>query len=157
MPMRRRRRATPSSVIAPWSATREPCHTARCAGQHGRSGAPGSVGAIATQAPVPDTLTRIPPLVDVDAHVVEPADVWSSRLPARHRDVGPHVEYRPSGRPKLAGGTYEEAPGDEGPDVAWWFYEDHRYSVKRLIAAAGYPADDISMGGITFDEMRPGC
>src|SRR5579872_1309764 len=31
----------------------------------------------------------IPPIVDLDAHVVEPADVWSSRLPARYRDVGP--------------------------------------------------------------------
>ena len=100
---------------------------------------------------------RIPPLVDVDAHVVEPADVWSSRLPAQYREIGPHIEYHPAGRPVLAGGTYIEEPGTDGPDVAWWFYEDHRYSVKRLIAAAGYAADDISMAGITFDEMRPGC
>ena len=55
------------------------------------------------------------------------------------------------------GGTYVAAPGTEGPDVAWWCYEDHRYSVKRLIAAAGYPADDISLAGITFEQMRPGC
>ena len=41
--------------------------------------------------------------------------------------------------------------------MAWWFYEDHRYSVKRLIAAAGYPPDEIAIDGITFDEMRPGC
>ena len=63
----------------------------------------------------------------------------------------------PAGTPVLDGGTYREAPGTDGPDVAWWFYEDQQYSVKRLIAAAGYPADDISIGGITFDEMRPGC
>jgi predicted TIM-barrel fold metal-dependent hydrolase len=99
----------------------------------------------------------IPPLVDVDAHVVEPPDVWSSRLPAKYRDIGPHVEYHPTGEPKLAGGTYIEAPGTEGPDAAWWCYEDHRYSVKRLIAAAGYPADEISLQGITFEQMRPGC
>ena len=30
------------------------------------------------------------------------------------------------------------------------------YSVKRLIAAAGYPPDEIGMHGITYDEMRPG-
>jgi predicted TIM-barrel fold metal-dependent hydrolase len=29
--------------------------------------------------------------------------------------------------------------------------------VKRLIAAAGYPADEISMAGVAMDEMRPGC
>ncbi len=100
---------------------------------------------------------RIPALVDVDAHIVEPPDVWSSRLPAKYREIGPHVEYHPTGTPKLAGGTYIEEPGTEGPDVAWWCYEDHKYSVKRLIAAAGYPADDISFAGITFDQMRPGC
>ena len=30
---------------------------------------------------------RIPPLVDVDAHIVEPPDVWSSRLPAQYREI----------------------------------------------------------------------
>jgi predicted TIM-barrel fold metal-dependent hydrolase len=107
---------------------------------------------------VPDeVLDRIPPIVDVDAHVVEPADVWTARLPAHARDVGPRVEYLPAGQPKLDGGGYIEAPGTQGEPVAWWHYEDHLYSVKRLIAAAGYPADEITMGGITFDDMRPGC
>lgn len=96
-------------------------------------------------------------IIDVDAHVVEPPDLWTSRLPARYRETGPHVRYLPSGRPKLDGGSYIEEPGTEGPPVAWWFYEDHRYSVKRLIAAAGYPADEISLAGVTFDEMRRGC
>ncbi len=107
---------------------------------------------------VDDTLVeRIPPIVDLDAHVVEPPDVWSSRLPARYRDAGPRVLYLPAGQPKLDGGGYIEEPGTEGDPVAWWAYEDHRYSVKRLIAAAGYPADEITMQGITFDQMRPGC
>ena len=48
-------------------------------------------------------------------------------------------------------------PAPTAPDVAWWFYEDHQYSVKRLIAAAGYPADEIGFDGITYDQMRPGC
>jgi predicted TIM-barrel fold metal-dependent hydrolase len=99
----------------------------------------------------------IPLLIDVDAHVVEPPDVWVSRLPHKYREIGPRIELRPGSVPKLAGGTYIEAPGTEGPGVAWWFYEDHRYSVKRLISAAGYPADDISMLGVTYDQMRPGC
>jgi predicted TIM-barrel fold metal-dependent hydrolase len=101
--------------------------------------------------------SRIPLIVDVDAHVVEPADLWTSRLPAKYREIGPRVRYLPSGQPKLVGGSYVEEPGTEGPDAAWWFYEDHKYSVKRLIAAAGYPADEITMQGVTFDEMRAGC
>ena len=99
----------------------------------------------------------IPLIVDVDAHVVEPPDLWSSRLPARYRDVGPRIALLPPGQPKLDGGAYIEAPGTEGDPVAWWLYEDHQYSVKRLIAAAGYPADEIGMHGITYDQMRPGC
>jgi predicted TIM-barrel fold metal-dependent hydrolase len=104
-----------------------------------------------------EQLAKIPRLVDLDAHIVEPPDMWSSRLPAKYRDIGPRVVYLPMGNPKLAGGAYIEEPGTEGKPIAWWFYEDHRYSVKRLIAAAGYPADDISMEGVTMDEMRPGC
>ena len=100
---------------------------------------------------------RIPWIVSLDDHVVEPPDLWSSRLPARYRDVGPRVVLAPSGNPILDGGTYREEPGTEGKPIAWWFYEDHRYSVKRLIAAAGYPAEEITLEGITFDEMRPGC
>jgi predicted TIM-barrel fold metal-dependent hydrolase len=103
------------------------------------------------------TTAEIPLVVDVDAHVVEPADLWSSRLPAKYREIGPHIRYLPAGKPRLDGGSYIEEPGTEGPDCAWWFYEDHRYSIKRLIAAAGYPADEISMDGVTYEQMRPGC
>lgn len=102
-------------------------------------------------------LERIPWIVDLDAHLVEPPDVWSSRLPARYREIGPHVKYLPAGNPKLDGSMYIEAPGTDGPPVAWWFYEDKPYSVKRLIAAAGYPADEVTLTSINFDEMRPGC
>ena len=102
-------------------------------------------------------MTDIPWIVSLDDHVVEPPDIWTSRLPAKYRDVGPHIVMAPPGQPVLTGGTYQEEPGTEGDPVAWWFYEDHKYSVKRLIAAAGYPADEITMQGITFDDMRPGC
>ena len=62
------------------------------------------------------------------------------RLPTRFRDIGPHIELLPAGVPKLVGSSYVEAPGTDGPDVAWWCYEEHRASLKRTIAAAGFPA-----------------
>jgi predicted TIM-barrel fold metal-dependent hydrolase len=96
-------------------------------------------------------------IVDVDAHVVEPADLWSSRLPAKYSDVGPRIKYLPGGEVKLDGSMYIEAPGTEGPDVAWWFYEDRKYSIKRLIAASGFPPDEITMDGVTYEEIRAGC
>ena len=100
---------------------------------------------------------EIPPIISVDDHVVEPPDLWTSRLPARYRDVGPHVVYKPTGVPILVGGGYIEEPGTEGDPIAWWFFEDHKYSVKRLIAAAGFSPDEIGLEGVTFDDMRPGC
>jgi predicted TIM-barrel fold metal-dependent hydrolase len=104
-----------------------------------------------------EQLARIPLIVDLDAHLVEPADLWTKRLPAKYQDVGPHIELLPMGQPKLDGGRYIEEPGTEGKPIAWWRYEDYEYSVKRLIAAAGYPADEISLDGVTMDDMRPGC
>ena len=51
-------------------------------------------------------MTDIPWIVSLDDHVVEPADVWTSRLPAKYRDVGPHIVMAPAGTPILDGGTY---------------------------------------------------
>jgi predicted TIM-barrel fold metal-dependent hydrolase len=104
-----------------------------------------------------ERLARIPAIVDVDAHVVEPPDVWTSRLPAKYREVGPRIVYAPAGEIKLVGSSYIEAPGTEGPDVAWWFYEDRQSSLKRYIAAAGVPADEVTLSGVTYEEMRAGC
>lgn len=102
-------------------------------------------------------VAKIPPIVDLDAHVVEPPDTWSSRLPARYQDEGPRVVGLPAGVPVLSGTGYIEEPGTEGPDVAWWLYEDKRISVKRTIAAAGYPADEVELKSVSYDDMRPGC
>jgi predicted TIM-barrel fold metal-dependent hydrolase len=112
---------------------------------------------VADRAEHSQLLAKIPPIVDLDAHVVEPPGVWSDRLPAKYQAIGPHIEYLPAGVPKLAGSAYIEEPGSAGPDVAWWCYEDHRASLKRTIAAAGFERDEIKMRGVTYEEMRPGC
>jgi predicted TIM-barrel fold metal-dependent hydrolase len=103
------------------------------------------------------TLARIPRLIDLDAHVVEPPDLWSSRLPRRYQDAGPRVELLPNGHATMVEGAYVEAPGQDGPLVAWWRYEDHQASVKRTIAAAGFSADEVHLEGVTYDDIRPGC
>ena len=77
------------------------------------------------QPDIDQRLARIPNLVDVDAHVVEPPrrlDLAPTRQVAV--DVGPRVELLPAGTPKLVGTGYVEAPGTDGPPVAWWRYED---------------------------------
>jgi hypothetical protein len=100
---------------------------------------------------------KIPPIVDTDSHVVEPPRVWSDRLPCRLRDAGPRIEYAPAGAVKLVDGKYVETPGTEGPDAAWWVFEGNRSQIKRYIASAGVPAEEVTNEGITYEDMRAGC
>ena len=102
-------------------------------------------------------LAKIPPIVDMDSHVVEPPGVWSDRLPARLREAGPRIEYAPAGEVALVDGKYVETPGTGGPDAAWWVFEGNRTQIKRYIASAGVPPDEVTNEGITYDDMRAGC
>ena len=105
----------------------------------------------------PELIAKIPPIVDVDAHLVEPPDIWTPRLPAKFREAGPHVEYHPGGSIVLQGAGYIEAPGTEGPDVVWWNYEGTMTSLKRHIAASGFKPEEVTLTATTYDEIRPGC
>ncbi len=61
-------------------------------------------------------------LISVDDHIIEPRDVWSSRLPTAHREVGPRV--------------VEE----DGQEI--WVYEDRRHRTVGLYAIAGKTVDE---------------
>jgi predicted TIM-barrel fold metal-dependent hydrolase len=96
----------------------------------------------------------LPRIISVDDHVVEPPDLWTSRLPARYKDRGPRVE-RDRAVFRLGGGTmsYEKgAPDGEWCD--WWLYDDLVYPFPKLSAAVGFENLDITP--VTFDEIRPG-
>ena len=56
-------------------------------------------------------------LFSVDDHIFEPADTWSSRVPAKYRDRAPHIVR-------------------EG-DREIWVYEDTRNPTTGLNATAG--------------------
>jgi predicted TIM-barrel fold metal-dependent hydrolase len=104
-----------------------------------------------------ERVAKIPPLIDMDAHVVEPPGVWSDRLPGRLREAGPHIEYAPAGEVQLVDGRYIEKPGTDGPTAAWWIFGNAQTQIKRYIASAGVPAEEVTNEGITYDDMRPGC
>jgi hypothetical protein len=76
-------------------------------------------------------------LFSVDDHIIEPADVWSKRVPARFRDRAPHVI---------------EEDGRE-----FWVYEDTRALTMGLNAVAGKPRDEWTMDPIRYTDMIPGC
>jgi predicted TIM-barrel fold metal-dependent hydrolase len=78
-------------------------------------------------------------LISVDDHLVEPPHLWTERLPARYRDVGPRVEQLPDGR---------EA----------WRYEDIVYPIPIGMVRTLDGLDRESFpNGVRYDEMRPGC
>ncbi|TDB83582.1 amidohydrolase [Actinomadura sp. KC216] len=95
--------------------------------------------------------TTIPRIISVDDHVVEPPDLWTSRLPRRFLDRGPRI-VRQKGRLRMPGGWQEDPDGDWA-DV--WLYDDLVTPLMKLSAAVGF--DDVGFGAVTFDDIRPGC
>jgi predicted TIM-barrel fold metal-dependent hydrolase len=77
------------------------------------------------------------PIIDADAHVYEPPEVWQARVPARLRARAPKVLY-----------------GDEG-DV-WSFDDGARLRPVGLMAAAGSSYLDFRPAGLTYSAIRRG-
>src|SRR5215211_4499301 len=67
-------------------------------------------------------------LFSIDDHIVEPRDVWSSRVPARFKNRAPHVVE------------------DGGREVT-----------MGLNAVAGKPREQWGMEPAPFSDMIPGC
>ena len=75
--------------------------------------------------------------VSVDDHLIEPADLWSERVPAKYRDIAPH---------------FVTEGGDE-----FWVYEDRQIITSGLNAVAGKSKEEFSPEPISYDDMREGC
>ena len=113
---------------------------------------------------------ELPKIISVDDHVVEPAHVWQTWLPEKHRAAGPHVERKRWGRLRhLKGAKYDM---EEDPNGAWgdaWYYEDKLIYVHKKFVAIPQAAttgegeniefdrSQMTMTPLTYDEMRPGC
>ncbi len=101
-------------------------------------------------------MAEVPRIVSVDDHVIEPANVWQDRLPAKYKDVGPRV-VQEAGNMSFVGGNFSYEPDPDGQLCDWWVYEDKRVPQTRLSAAAGFDRDEVKVVGITYEEMRDGC
>jgi predicted TIM-barrel fold metal-dependent hydrolase len=74
-------------------------------------------------------------LVSVDDHVLEPPDVWLSRLPARYRDRAPTLTVH------------------DGRQA--WMYEGKPNPVMGLAAVAGTDASQWTQESKSYAQMRP--
>src|SRR5689334_2134306 len=104
-------------------------------------------------------MDEFPKIISVDDHVVEPANLWTDRLPAAMREAGPRMVLAPQGDVVFVGGKLTVKMGEpgSGPDVAWWVYEDLQRPLMRLDAAVGYDRDDVDLRLVNYDQMRPGA
>jgi predicted TIM-barrel fold metal-dependent hydrolase len=97
-----------------------------------------------------------PRIISVDDHVIEHANVWQDRLPAKFKEKGPHVIQK-RGHMRFVGGVFSYEEADDGQLGDWWVYEEKQVPQTRLSAAAGFDRDEVTVTGITYDEMRRGC
>lgn len=77
------------------------------------------------------------PILDADAHVNEPPQLWQERVPAKWRERAPKVLHTDAG------------------DV-WSFDDGKRLRPLGLTAAAGGSYLDFRPDGLRYDEIRPG-
>ena len=77
------------------------------------------------------------PIIDSDAHVQEPPDLWQSRAPAKLRERAPRVRHSKKG------------------DV-WMFDEGKLQQAVGLTACAGLSYLQYSPMGHTYESIRPG-
>ena len=105
-------------------------------------------------------MAELPKIISVDDHVIEPGDVWTSRLPKKYEGIGPRIQRQKIAEMTFVGGVFsyrEAGPNEDGDWADWWFCEDLRYPLTRVMAAAGYPRDEVTITPITMDDMRKGC
>ncbi len=76
-------------------------------------------------------------LFSVDDHIVEPADVWTKRLPEKYQEACPHVV---------------EAEGRQ-----FWVYEDQKSATMGLNAVAGKDPTQWGTDPVRFSDLIPGC
>jgi predicted TIM-barrel fold metal-dependent hydrolase len=103
--------------------------------------------------------TALPRFISVDDHVVEPHDLWQSRLPSRLRAEGPRAVRQRGQVVYDITRTLHWVPGD-GPDDRWcdvWYYEDTLWPLHASFAAVGPTAGLPARTALTYDDILPGC
>jgi predicted TIM-barrel fold metal-dependent hydrolase len=83
-----------------------------------------------------DTVLGEPYIVSVDDHLIEPADLWVSRLPAKLRSRGPRAT--------------------ESPQGVYWDLDGDRFPISGTSGVAG-KAKEIRSRVFHWDDVRPGC
>lgn len=100
-----------------------------------------------------DASIEIPRIISVDDHVVEPPDLWTSRLPQKYKDQAPKIVRR---KTKIEFSTAGVKIDNDAPDGEWcdfWEYADLSTPFPKTAAWIGL--DNIEWTPITYDQLHP--
>jgi predicted TIM-barrel fold metal-dependent hydrolase len=101
------------------------------------------------------SMSRIPPIISVDDHVVEPPHLWQTWLPAKWRERGPKVVSAGYSFERVNGRRVETMTGT-GPEVDWWVYEESLKLLPIQSHFAGRDRQTATDQPLRFAELRPG-
>lgn len=100
-----------------------------------------------------ETLT-VPDIISVDDHVMEPPDLWTSRLPAKYVDEAPRiVRQKVSRKNRGRGGSTPEWVED--PDGKWcdvWVYDQARFPLQGIYASVACDKKEFDV--VTFEDYH---
>jgi predicted TIM-barrel fold metal-dependent hydrolase len=89
-----------------------------------------------TFIPEPEPEPLFCPIISVDDHALEPADLFERRLPSKFREAGPHIE--------------------EDAGLPWWVVDGAKVPILMANGASGRVKEEWSASGIRFEDVRPG-
>ena len=99
-------------------------------------------------------MTVLPRFISVDDHVLEPPDLWWTRLPKSVRDRGPQVRRERGALLEALYGRW--SANDDGQWADVWCYDDMVRPLQRGLAQSGYEDEETSRP-ITYDDVLPGA
>jgi predicted TIM-barrel fold metal-dependent hydrolase len=83
------------------------------------------------------TKPRLDWMVSCDDHIMEPPQLWQSRVAAKYKDQAPRL-----------------VPGEKAD---FWHFEDRKAPMLGLLTAMGRPKEDWTPEPTTYASMRAGC
>jgi predicted TIM-barrel fold metal-dependent hydrolase len=90
-----------------------------------------------TLLPEPEPEPFFAPVISADDHVLEPYDLFTTRVPRAMRGVVPHVQL-------------------DGDGVPWWIIDNARVQNFVLNGAVGRPMAEWDLAPQRYEEFRPG-
>ena len=106
-------------------------------------------------------MSRIPYIISVDDHVVEPPNLWLKWTSRRWHDSVPRVVRSPYAAAAKVNDADRRVQAvtmaTDGPETDFWVYEDLAVAFSAGFAAAGLDMDEIGLAPISYSQMRPGC